>query len=111
FLYQEDMDADSVAVLRFFQHLSSVEWRPRPLRPPALVAMETAADAFGKGNQCGVGGWLKFPSGRMVWFSQLFDVQQFTALGIPVQSDANLDISSYETLAQCFILLAFWKFS
>ncbi|CAE7366495.1 unnamed protein product, partial [Symbiodinium sp. CCMP2456] len=102
---------DSVAVLRFFQHLSSVEWRPRPLRPPALVAMETAADAFGKGNQCGVGGWLKFPSGRMVWFSQLFDVQQFTASGIPVQNDANLDISSYETLAQCFVLLAFWKFS
>eukprot|EP00439_Symbiodinium_sp_Y106_P068275 s25_g11.t1 len=23
--------------------------------------------------------------------------------------DANLDISSYETLAQCFMLLAFWK--
>ncbi|CAE7644829.1 unnamed protein product, partial [Symbiodinium sp. CCMP2456] len=109
--HQEDMDADSVAVLRFFQHLSSVEWRPRPLRPPALVAVTTAADAFGKGNQCGVGGWLKFPSGRMVWFSQPFTVQQFTALGIPVQSDANLDISSYETLAQCFILLAFWKFS
>ena len=28
---------DSVDVLRFFQHLSSVEWRPRPLRPPALI--------------------------------------------------------------------------
>ena len=102
---------DSVDVLRFFQHLSSVEWRPRPLRPPALVAMESAADAFGKGDQCGIGGWLRFPSGRTIWFSQLFDVQQFTALGIPVQSDANLDISSYETLAQCFVLLAFWKCS
>ncbi|CAE7592117.1 unnamed protein product [Symbiodinium sp. KB8] len=104
---------DSVDVLRFFQHLSSVEWRPRPLRPPALTAMESAADAFGKGNQCGIGGWLKFPSGRVIWFSQLFNVQQFAALGIPVQSDANLDISSYETLtlAQCFILLAFRKCS
>ncbi|OLP95780.1 hypothetical protein AK812_SmicGene22018 [Symbiodinium microadriaticum] len=102
---------DSIDVLRFFKHHSSVEWRPRPLRPPALVAVETAADAFGKGNQCGIGGWLRFPSGRTIWFSQLFEVQQFTALGIPVQSDANLDISSYETLAQCFVLLAFWKCS
>ena len=102
---------DSIDVLRFFQHLSSVEWRPRPLRPPTLVQVETAADAFGKGNHCGIGGWLRFPSGRTVWFSQLFEVQQFTALGIPVQSDANLDISSYETLAQCFVLLAFWKCS
>ena len=81
---------DSVEVLRFFQHLSSVEWRPRPLRPPALVVMESAADAFGKGNNCGIGGWLRFPSGRMVWFSQLFEVHHFTALGIPVQSNANL---------------------
>ena len=47
---------DSIDVLRFFKHLSSVEWRPRPLRPPALVAVETAADAFGKGNRCGIGG-------------------------------------------------------
>ena len=26
-----------------------------------------------------------------------------------MQAEANLDISSYETLAQCFVLLAFWK--
>ena len=36
---------------------------------------------------------------------------QLCAYRSRVQSDANLDISSYETLAQCFILLAFWKFS
>ena len=26
-----------------------------------------------------------------------------------MESDANLDISCYETLAQCFILLCFWR--
>ena len=31
------------------------------------------------------------------------------ALGIPIQADANLDISCYETLAQCFVLLCFWR--
>ena len=69
----------------------------------------SAADAFGKGNDCGVGGWLRFPNGTIRWFSQRFTVQDFTSLGIPVQADANLDISSYETLAQCFILLCFWR--
>ncbi|OLP90521.1 hypothetical protein AK812_SmicGene27869 [Symbiodinium microadriaticum] len=80
---------DSVEVLRFFHHLSSVEWRPRPLRPPALVVMESAADAFGKGNNCGIGGWLRFPNGRMVWFSQLFEVHHFAALGTPRQGGSQ----------------------
>ena len=41
--------------------------------------------------------------------SPLFCYTDFTQLGLPMQPDANLDISSYETLAQCFVLLAFWK--
>ena len=95
--------------LEFFCYLSSREWRPRPLRPAPLSLVSSAADAFGKGNDCGVGGWLRFPNGTMRWFSQRFTVQDFTNLGIPVQADANLDISSYETLAQCFVLLCFWR--
>ena len=67
------------------------------------------AHAFGKGNECGVGGWIRFPSNQLKWFAHRFTVQEFTQLGIPVQSDANLDISCYETLAQCFILLCFWR--
>ena len=68
-------------------------------RQPLLARVESAADAFGKGNECG----------KLRWFSQRFTVQDFTQLEIPVQSDANLDISCYETLAQCFILLCFWR--
>ncbi|CAE7409115.1 unnamed protein product [Symbiodinium sp. CCMP2592] len=78
------LSESSRETLAFFAHLSSREWRPRPLRPPPTSAVESAADAFGKGNDCGVGGSANAP-------------------------DANLDISSYETLAQCFVLLAFWK--
>ena len=48
------------------------------------------------------------PNGRLLWFSQSFTLQ-----GLPMQSDANLDmssyLSSYETLAQCLVLLCFWK--
>ncbi|CAE7343240.1 unnamed protein product [Symbiodinium sp. CCMP2592] len=95
--------------LSFFAHLSSREWRPRPLRPPPTSSVESAADAFGKGNDCGVGGWLQLPGGRLLWFAHRYTVQDFLELGLPMQPDANLDISSYETLAQCYVLLAFWK--
>ncbi|CAE7325932.1 Plscr3 [Symbiodinium sp. CCMP2592] len=95
--------------LSCFAHLSSREWRPRPLRPPPTSSVESAADAFGKGNNCGVGGWLRLPCGRLLWFSHRYTVQDFLELGLPMQPDANLDISSYETLAQCYVLLAFWK--
>ena len=94
--------------LEVFPRLSTSEWRPRPLRPPPASKVTSAADAFGKGN-CGGGGWLGLLSGHVVWFAHRFTVTDFTQLGLPMQSDANLDISSYETLAQCFVLLAFWK--
>ena len=73
--------------------------------------MESAADAFGKGDQCGVGSWLKLAGGQSAWFSHRYTVSDFTSLGLPMQSNANLDISSYETLAQCFVLICFWKLS
>ncbi|CAE7409167.1 unnamed protein product [Symbiodinium sp. CCMP2592] len=103
------LSESSRETLAFFAHLSSREWRPRPLRPPPTSAVESAADAFGKGNDCGVGGWLLLPCGRLLWFAHRYAVKDFLDLGLPMQPDANLDISSYETLAQCFVLLAFWK--
>ena len=49
--------------------------------------------------------------GKTSWFSHRYTVSDFTSLGLPMQANANLDISSYETLAQCFILICFWKLS
>ncbi|CAE7353828.1 PAO [Symbiodinium sp. CCMP2592] len=109
--YLDDKLRFTGETLAFFAHLSSREWRPRPLRPPPTSSVESAADAFGKGNDCGVGGWLLLPCGRLLWFSHRYTVKDFLDLGLPMQPDANLDISSYETLAQCFVLLAFWKLS
>ncbi|CAE7244381.1 unnamed protein product [Symbiodinium sp. CCMP2592] len=103
------LSQSSRETLAFFAHLSSRDWRPRPLRPPPTSTVESAADAFGKGNDCGVGGWLLLPGGRLLWFAHRYTVKDFLDLGLPMQADANLDISSYETLAQCFVLLAFWK--
>eukprot|EP00439_Symbiodinium_sp_Y106_P018990 s6315_g2.t1 len=95
--------------------MDKLMWEPlvsrtlfRLLRPAPLSLVSSAADAFGKGNDCGAGGWLRFPNGTMRWFSQHFTVRDFN-LGTPVQADANLDISSDETLAQRFVLLCFWR--
>ena len=101
----------SKETLEFFLYLSSREWRPRPLRPPPPANVESAADAFGKGNDCGVSGWIRLSDGKTSWFSHRYTVSDFTSLGLPMQSNANLDISSYETLAQCFILICFWRIS
>ena len=69
--------------LQFLLYISSMEWRPRPLRQPRLARVESAADAFGKGNERGIGGWLRFPNNQLRWFSQRFTVQDFTQLEIP----------------------------
>ena len=56
----------SKETLQFFEYVSSVEWRPRPLRLPQLApVVESAADAFGKASTCGIGGWLRFPNGHL----------------------------------------------
>ena len=69
--------------LQFLLYISSMEWRPRPLRQPRLARVESVADAFGKGNERGIGGWLRFPNNQLRWFSQRFTVQDFTQLEIP----------------------------
>ena len=43
----------------------------------------------------------------LFWFSELFRVQDFLDLGLPMDSSANLDIVSYETLAQIALVLVF----
>ena len=57
-----------------------------------------------EGNACGVGGWLRVGATQCFWFLERF-APDFRSLGIPVKDDANLDISSYETLAQGFLLV------
>ena len=42
-----------------------------------------------------------------VWFPESFRVSDFTSLGLPMKAEANLDIVSYETLAQIGLMLCF----
>ena len=92
-------------MLRFLLWWCKHPWPWRPLALPPVLPFESAADAFGEGDACGVGGWLRLGSAQCFWFSERFCPADFRKLGIPVKDDANLDISAYETLAQGFLLV------
>ena len=100
--------ATSKVFLSFWQ-----QWclRPQFYRPLAMPRwspeMELAADACAHGDAVGIGGWVRFGSQSPLWFSERFRVQDFLDLGLPMDSSANLDIVSYETLAQIALMLVF----
>ena len=62
------------------------------------------ADAFAAGPTCGIGGFLKFPTGAIVWVSERFSLSQLTALDIPVNPDLQKHIGFFECLAQLALL-------
>ena len=63
-----------------------------------------AADAFAAGDLCGIGGFIRSPSGETHWFSQGFTAQHFADLNIDLESGLQKSITSMETLAQIAIL-------
>ena len=63
-----------------------------------------AADAFAAGDICGIGGFIRSPSGETHWFSERYSRQQFCDLNIDLETDLQKSITSMETLAQIAIL-------
>ena len=74
------------------------------LRPKRVWQGLAAADAFAAGELCGIGGFIRTPSGDTHWFSERYTGQQFTDLNIELESDLQKSITSMETLAQIAIL-------
>ena len=83
---------------QFYRPLEMPRWSPE---------VELAADACAHADAVGIGGWVRFGSQCPLWFSELFRVQDFLDLGLPMDPSANLDIVSYETLAQIALVLVF----
>ena len=73
----------SKEMLRFLLWWCRNPWPWRPLALPPTLPFDSAADAFGEGAKCGVGGWLRLGSCRCFWFSERFSPDDFLALGIP----------------------------
>jgi len=76
----------------------------KTLRPRHLWTGECAADACAFSDICQIGGFIRFPSGTTVWFSEKFCYEDFSSLQIPVTQEMQKCIASLETLAQIAIL-------
>ena len=80
-------------------------------RPKQLWSGECAADAMASGSICQIGGFIRFPSGTTIWFSEKFTFDDFNKLNIPVTPEMQKCIASFETLAQIAILYIFSRSS
>ena len=107
---KRSLSTSSQRILRMYQ-----EWLQHAtpfvsMNPKLPWAGEAAADACAHGDCCQVGGFLRFANGDMRWFSEQWSSADFLALDIPVNSDMQKDISSYETFAQFGLLYALCYF-
>ena len=79
----------------------------KSLFPRQLWQGHCAADACAYSNICQIGGFVRFPNGSNIWFSERFEHTDFTSMDIPVTSEMQKLIACFETLAQMAILLIF----
>ncbi|CAE7268687.1 hypothetical protein AK812_SmicGene19051 [Symbiodinium microadriaticum] len=100
------LSAISAEFIKFWMRWAICTPRLRALRSPPLASPASiAADAMASGSTVGIGGFASLSSsGPLLWFSEIFDVQEFLALGLQMQLQAQRDITCYEILAQHALL-------
>ena len=101
---RRNISLDSKRVLHTFQHWLKHAPPIRSLYPMTPWQGEAAADACASGPMCQIGGYLKSPGGRFIWFSQRWNPTDFESLGVKISNDMQRDISCYEALAQLGLL-------
>ncbi|CAE7242810.1 unnamed protein product, partial [Symbiodinium sp. CCMP2592] len=91
-----------------------VDWTIPDHQPYALHALkffsqfvEAFADARADGELIGIGGFIAFPSGAYIWFSQAWQLSDLSVLGLELRRPAHKDIACYETLAQIALVHAY----
>lgn len=92
--------ADSIRILERFRQWLAFLPPQRPLRPKPYWPGEAAADACASGSTCQIGGFIRRPSGRQLWFSERFHHDDFQTVSIDLDPNMQKGISSFETLAQ-----------
>ena len=104
---KRSIGADSKRILLMYKTWLQFSPPAISMNPKPPWAGEAAADACADQNHCQIGGFLRFSNGDLRWFSESWQYSDFHALGIPVHSDMQKDISSYENLgANRFIIFA-----
>ncbi|CAE7041542.1 unnamed protein product [Symbiodinium sp. CCMP2592] len=72
-----------------------------------FVKVEAFADARADGELIGIGGFIAFPSGAYIWFSQAWQLSDLSVLSLELRRPAHKDIACYETLAQIALVHAY----
>ncbi|CAE7330818.1 unnamed protein product [Symbiodinium sp. CCMP2592] len=72
-----------------------------------IYSVEAFADARADGELIGIGGFIAFPSGAYIWFSQAWQLSDLSVLGLELRRPAHKDIACYETLAQIALVHAY----
>ena len=86
--------------LRWIEGLSPI----RSMWPKSIMAAYAAADACAHGTHAQIGGFIKIDDSNTIWFSESFSPKDFLSKNIPMNDNAQRDITCYETLAQLAIL-------
>ena len=76
----------------------------RSMWPKSIMSAYAAADACAHGTHAQIGGFLKIADSTTIWFSESFSPMDFISKSIPMNQNAQRDITCYETLAQLAIL-------
>ena len=105
------LSSDSHRILNMYTHWLQSVSLVKCLRPKQLWVGECAADAMASSSICQIGGFIRFPSGTTIWFSERFSFDDFNSLDIPVTREMQKCIASFETLAQIAILYLFSRSS
>ena len=85
-------------------------WQQWATSAPCLrrdVECVLAADAFAHGSQIGIGGFLQFPGSDPLWFSERFCLRDFAKLRLPLDPEAQRNITCWEAMAQLGLVLLF----
>ncbi|CAE7767751.1 unnamed protein product [Symbiodinium sp. CCMP2592] len=72
-----------------------------------IYSVEAFADARADGELIGIGGFIAFPSGAYIWFSQAWQLSDLSVLSLELRRPAHKDIACYETLAQIALVHAY----
>eukprot|EP00439_Symbiodinium_sp_Y106_P079529 s644_g18.t1 len=93
----------SVEVLRLWLDLSQSGTAVRSLLRPPRLECTAFADACASASEAGVGGFVRIPDGRQLFFRQTFNCQELHELfpGFDASASAQSFIATWELLAQC----------
>ncbi|CAE7210243.1 unnamed protein product [Symbiodinium sp. CCMP2592] len=97
----------SQEVLRLWLDLCQSGTAVRSLLRPPLYVCEAFADACATELSAGLGGFVRLPDGRQLFFRQSFDRQELHRLfsWFPETASAQAFIASWELLAQCALVV------